>query len=152
MRPAAPKSSSTTDDGSGTAVPLMVILSKRQLPELLFKAVPWVLTSSAPVDAFTISIAKFGLLAARGSLIVAVNPANQSCPAVEPLLSRLSLTYAPSTVLGEALFVNAVRPASDPPRVIGTLFQVTPSVVYSNWRLASPCVVEYQSKLTLIAL
>ena len=30
-------------EGSGTV--LMLTLSKRQLPELLFKAVPWVLTS-----------------------------------------------------------------------------------------------------------
>ena len=36
--------------------------------------------------------------------------------------------------------------------VIGTSVQVVPLVVYSNWRLASPCVVVYQSKLTLIAL
>ena len=74
----APQVAKATVDGSGTGVPLMVTRSKRQLPELLFKAVPAVLTLSTPVDAFTNSIAKFGLLAARGSLIVAVNPVNQS--------------------------------------------------------------------------
>ena len=62
-------------EGSGTV--LMLTLSNRQLPELLFKAVPAVLTQSAPVDAFTISIAKFALLAAPASVIVAVSPVNQ---------------------------------------------------------------------------
>ena len=100
--PEKPRPSSDTTDGSGTAeVPEMTTLSKRQLPELLFKAVPWVLTLSAPVEAFTISMAKFGSLAAAGSLMVAVKPVNQSCPAFEPLFKRLSLTYHPETVLAE---------------------------------------------------
>src|SRR5260370_39454091 len=82
----------TIEHGSGTAVPLMAMLSKRQLPDVLFKAVPCVLTLSTPVEAFTISIAKFGLFAAAGSLIVTVKPVNQSWPAGAPFNSKLSLT------------------------------------------------------------
>jgi hypothetical protein len=68
----------TIEHGSGTAVPLMAMLSKRQLPEVLFKGVPFrAATLSPSVDAFTISIANFGLFAASGSTIVAVNPGNQ---------------------------------------------------------------------------
>ena len=48
-------------------MPEIVTLSKRQFPEVLFKAVPWVLRLSVPVDAFTISMPKFGLFAAFGS-------------------------------------------------------------------------------------
>ena len=67
----------------------MVTRSKRQLPELLFKAVPCALTLSAPVDAFTISIANFGLFAASASVIVAVNPRNQSCPAMRTVVDHI---------------------------------------------------------------
>src|SRR5579862_1515047 len=98
-------------------------------------------------------MAKSGLLAAAGSLIVAVKPWNQSCPAIVPLTSLLSLRYAPITVLGEEELVKAARPAAELlPMAIGALFQVTPSVVYCNCRFASPWVVAYQSKPTLIEL
>jgi len=85
--------------GTGVAVPEIATLSKRQLPELLFKAVPCVLTSSAPVDALTSLMAKFGSFAAFGLVIVAVRSVNQSWPAFDPLFKRLSLTYDPVTVL-----------------------------------------------------
>src|SRR5580658_3089314 len=111
----------------------MVTLSNRQLPELLFKAPPDAPTSSAPVEAFTISTANLGLLAAFGSLMVAVNPVNQSCPA-PPVM----LTYDPLTVLAEVLLVMSANPESDPERLSGTFFQVTPSVVYWSCRFASP--------------
>src|SRR5580658_9868285 len=111
----------------------MVTLSNRQLPELLFKAVPDALISSAPVEAFTISTANLGLLAAFGSLMAALNPVNQSCPA-PPVI----LTYDPATVLVEVLLVMSASPASDPVSFNGTFFQVTPSVVYWSCRFASP--------------
>jgi|SRR5580704_18916787 len=103
----------------------MMTLSNRQLPELLFKGVPEALVQSAPVAAFTISMANLGLFAAFGSLMVAVNPGNQFCPALPVIL-----TYAPMTVLAEVLLVISVNPESDEERVSGTLCQVVPSVVY----------------------
>src|SRR5271168_5543094 len=60
----------------GRRVPLMLMLSKRQLPEVLFKAVPAPLTHEAPVDALTILTAKFVLFAAAGSVMVAVKLLN----------------------------------------------------------------------------
>src|SRR5579863_8628588 len=60
--------------------PLIMILSKRQLPEVLFKGAPWLLTQDAPVEAFTMRMPKCELLAASGSLIVAVRFVNHSCP------------------------------------------------------------------------
>ena len=60
--------------------PEITTLSNRQLPELLFNGVPEALVQSAPVEAFTSSMANLGLLAARGSLMVAVSPVNQFWP------------------------------------------------------------------------
>ena len=105
----------------------------RQLPEVLFKAVPEALVQSAPVAAFTISTANLGLLAAFGSLMVAVSPGNQACPA-PPVI----LTYHPFTVLVEELLLRSANPESDPARLSGTLCQVLPSVVYTSCSFPSP--------------
>src|SRR5580704_16774100 len=56
------------------------------------------------------------------------------------------------TVLAEVVLFKTTNPASDPASVSATLFQLMPSVVYSNCMFASPWVVEYQSKLTLMLL
>ena len=70
-------------------------------------------------------MANLGLFAAFGSLMVAVNPVNQPCPA-PPVI----LTYDPLTVLAEVVLVMSANPVSDPARFSGTLCQVLPSVVY----------------------
>ena len=48
--------------GSGVAIAVTDTLSKRQLPELLFKAVPWVLTSATPVVGINQFDAKSGVI------------------------------------------------------------------------------------------
>ena len=51
------------------------------------------------------------------------------------MLTILSLTYDPMTVLDEVLLVKTARPLSDPLREIGTSFQVTPSLVYRQFEI-----------------
>ena len=74
------------------ARPLMAILSKRQLPEVLFKSAPVAARQEPSVEALTIRMPKFALFVAPGSVMDALKLVNQSCPPIVPLTLVLSLT------------------------------------------------------------
>src|ERR1700691_5544051 len=56
------------------------------------------------------------------------------------------------TVLADVVLFRTTSPVSEPASVSAALFQLTPSVVYISCMFASPWVVSYQSKLTVILL